>query len=58
MRSKWRHHLAGLAAAITVALAAAPVYLTAGTASQSGVAAIGFDCPAGTHWDNILHHCV
>ncbi len=59
MRSHWRHRLAGLAATIAVALAAAPAYLTNGPALQPSVtAAAPLDCPAGTHWDNTLHHCV
>jgi hypothetical protein len=60
MRSQWRQRLAALAAATTVALAGVPacLTLTAGMASQSGVAAMSFYCPAGTHWDNTLHHCV
>ena len=59
MRWNWNHRLAGLAAAITVALGAGPAaYLTAGLAPVSGVTAAAFYCPAGTHWDNVLHHCV
>jgi len=58
MRSHWRHRLAGLAAAIAFALAVGPAYLSTGLASHPGVHAVAQDCPAGTHWDDILQRCV
>jgi hypothetical protein len=58
MRSHWRYRLAGLVSAIAVALAVGPAYLTNGLMSHSGAKAVAQDCPAGTHWDDILQACV
>jgi hypothetical protein len=60
MRSHWRHRLAGLVAAIAVAigLAIGSAQLATASAPASGVPMAGPICPAGTHWDNVLHACV
>jgi hypothetical protein len=58
MRTHWRYRLAGLGAAIAVALAVGPAHLATEPATHSSVAAVDSACPAGTHWDNVLHTCV
>jgi hypothetical protein len=58
MRTHWRYRLAGLGAAIAVGLAVGPAHLATASATHPSVAAVALDCPAGTHWDNILHACV
>ena len=57
MRSHWRYRLAGLTAAVAVALAVGPAQLAAGSAGHA-VAATEQACPQGTHWDDILKACV
>jgi hypothetical protein len=57
MRSHWRYRLAGLTAAVAMALAVGPAQLAAGAAGHP-VAATEQACPQGTHWDDILHACV
>jgi hypothetical protein len=58
MRSHWRYRLAGLGAAIAVALAAGSAHLTFESATHSSAAVANHVCPGGTHWDNTLHSCV
>jgi hypothetical protein len=57
MRSNWRYRLAGLTAAVAVALAVGPASLALGSAAHVA-AASEQACPQGTHWDDILHNCV
>jgi hypothetical protein len=58
MRSHWHYSLAGLAAVIALAVAAGPAHLIAQTTATPSVKAVALECPAGTHWDNILQACV
>jgi len=58
MRSNWRFRLAGVTAAIAIAVSAAPAaQLLAGPAGHAAAMAPR-DCPQGTHWDTILQECV
>jgi hypothetical protein len=57
MRSHWYHRLAGLAAAIAVALSVGPVHHAIDRAPHAAAMADPV-CPAGTNWDNILNTCV
>ncbi|HEX3491390.1 MAG TPA: hypothetical protein VHU92_18725 [Streptosporangiaceae bacterium] len=58
MRSNWRFRLAGVTAAIAIAVSVGPAaQLLAGSAGHA-VAMAPRDCPQGTHWDTILHECV
>jgi hypothetical protein len=63
MRSHWHYRLAGLAAAmaITFSIGSASIgsaQVAAGPAAHASLAAAPQDCPAGTHWDDILHACI
>jgi hypothetical protein len=52
MRLHWRRYLAGLITAATIGLTAGPM------AGLGGGTAVAFPlCPAGTHWDHVLHIC-
>jgi hypothetical protein len=53
MRSRRRHFLAVLVAAVSIALSAAPAPAGSAEAARSDV----HHCPYGTAWDNLLHRC-
>jgi hypothetical protein len=61
MNSHRLHRLAGLVAAVAIALSAGPVHTTGGAASPVGArlasVIINDVCPAGTNWDNTVHLC-
>lgn len=58
MRALWRHFLAPLVVAAAVLIAGAPAHSAGAAAAHPGHTALadGY-CPAGTHWDGILHIC-
>ncbi len=58
MRAFWRHCMASLAMAGAVLLAGGSAHAAVLAATHPGGAAVMAACPAGTHWDNVLHRCL